>query len=414
MANRTPDQLFADNPIDPTAAQTTVPAMQSSALGAFDMQAQLAAKAAVSHASTHVSGGSDALSGCGLACSYSPTAWTPTAATIQGQFEGLNTKLLVLDIATSNQVKITANSESVVVDNDSATPSLRGDVTDTWTLGEPGTTWKAGYFSGGLVGTPSVSVGEAGAGIYRPAASQLGLAANSKAVIVDNDGATPSLRGDVTATWDLGEDGITWRRGYIATLVDPLIAAAADPVNKAVSLVLSSLTAARSITMPDADVDLTYVRAASVSQAGYAEAADVTETEAGTDAARYVTPSGLATASPRAPYTINDTGVSTYTISDAQANSDTGFNLREDFSVDQIDASADTVAYTVATAEAGSLAVVYVRSGQYANFAGSGVSISNAALNDGTATTVTVTGPRVVTLSYLTSSYVMMTGGDVA
>lgn len=62
----------------------------------------------------------------------------------------------------------------------------------------------------GTVGTTAVSVGAASTGLYRPAASQLGLAANSEAVIVDNDDTVPSLRPDVTSVWDLGEEAFAW------------------------------------------------------------------------------------------------------------------------------------------------------------------------------------------------------------
>lgn len=61
----------------------------------------------------------------------------------------------------------------------------------------------------GTVGTTALAVGAAGTGLYRPAASQLGLAANSEAVIVDNDGVA-SFRPDVTSTWLLGEEAFAW------------------------------------------------------------------------------------------------------------------------------------------------------------------------------------------------------------
>lgn len=67
----------------------------------------------------------------------------------------------------------------------------------------------------GAVGATGVSVGSTATGIYRPAASQLGLAANSEAVIVDNDSATPSLRPDADSTWDLGETATRWKTAYV-------------------------------------------------------------------------------------------------------------------------------------------------------------------------------------------------------
>lgn len=62
----------------------------------------------------------------------------------------------------------------------------------------------------GAVGAPTVIVGGGIEGLFEPAANQLGLAANSEAVIVDNAGATPALRPDVDNTWDLGSVGKAW------------------------------------------------------------------------------------------------------------------------------------------------------------------------------------------------------------
>ena len=55
-----------------------------------------------------------------------------------------------------------------------------------------------------------------GCGLSCPSPHQLHLGANGESVIVDNDDATPALRPDVTATWDLGEAAAEWRNGYFS------------------------------------------------------------------------------------------------------------------------------------------------------------------------------------------------------
>jgi hypothetical protein len=60
------------------------------------------------------------------------------------------------------------------------------------------------------------------------------------------------------------------------------------------SLVVTNPTADRTVTVPDADVDLTYVRQATDIAAGYAEKATDAETLGGADTTRYVTSAGLA------------------------------------------------------------------------------------------------------------------------
>lgn len=67
----------------------------------------------------------------------------------------------------------------------------------------------------GAVGAPSVTFdGFTDVGLFHVAANQLGLAANSEAVIVDNDSATPSFRPDVDDTWTLGESAFKWADGF--------------------------------------------------------------------------------------------------------------------------------------------------------------------------------------------------------
>lgn len=118
---------------------------------------------------------------------------------------------LATGAGVQGQVQLFANGEAVVVDNDSTVPSLRPD-SSVWTLGETSFRWNKLYTESGTVAAPAVNVNNVG--LFRPAANQLGLAANSEAVIVDNDAATPSLRPDVDDTWTLGEAAIRWADGF--------------------------------------------------------------------------------------------------------------------------------------------------------------------------------------------------------
>jgi len=119
-----------------------------------------------------------------------------------------------------NQLGLAAFSEAVIVDNDSATPSLRPDVANVWDLGESGFRWKDLHSERALVGNGTVGApayaftGDTDVGLFRVGANHLGLGANSEAVIVDNDSATPSLRPDVANVWDLGESGFRWKDLY--------------------------------------------------------------------------------------------------------------------------------------------------------------------------------------------------------
>lgn len=94
------------------------------------------------------------------------------------------------------------------------TGALAPLATATYDLGSNALRWDVLYLDVGAVATPSISVGETTVGLYRPAASQLGLAANSEAVIVDNDAATPSFRPDANDVWVLGEAALRWNTGY--------------------------------------------------------------------------------------------------------------------------------------------------------------------------------------------------------
>lgn len=170
--------------------------------------------------------------------------------------------------------------------------------------------------------------------------------------------------------------------------------------------VITALTAAEVRTLINVEDGAT---------AGGATAASQAEVDAGTVTDEYVSPDTLANKAPRAPVTINDTGVSAYTISDAAVNSATGFDVGTDFQVDQQDATADSVAYTVGTAAAGSLATISLRSGQDCTLTGSGVTLTQAAMQDGTATLASVTGApgaRALALWWVTSTYVVLVGGD--
>lgn len=387
------------------------------------------------HAPTHEGGGSDPIAGCDLACGQTPSNFTPTSATIGGMVEGIDELLGalgaqsvsvdddgVLDAASGTEVGATFDLTVNKAAGDYIAEST--NVTET---NAPGTANKLREWSVG--GTPKLSIASSGAitvhgagtdaapglridrgsggavGITNPGDSQLGLVANGEKLLVDNTGANPTLLPDADGTWDLATAAAKFRQAFISTLVDPLIAASADPVNRAVSFVLSSLTAARTITVPNANVDLTPASQSTVNT--------------GTNATQAVTASTLANRSPRAVKLLNNSGVGAYTISDAAAVAVDGFKLRDDFSISQQDASGDLMAYTVETAEANSLVKVTVWNGQQATFTGSGVTVSPVDFPDGTASLASVdatigSSDRVVFLYYLTATFVELFGGDPA
>lgn len=72
----------------------------------------------------------------------------------------------------------------------------------------------------GAVGAPSVAVGVAGVGIFRPTGFILGLAANSEAIYVENTGARTALRGDVNDAWQLGDTGLRFSESHVTTRYD--------------------------------------------------------------------------------------------------------------------------------------------------------------------------------------------------
>lgn len=337
------------------------------------------------HASTHIKDGSDELVGCDLACGYSPTAgsYTPTGGgKISDHFAGIAAKLVQFTVATNLAALTPASGVSMYADNTGAAPALRGHDA-TWTLGTLAIPVARAILAAGALATPSLSVREDTTGIYSPATNQVGFVANNKGVLFGG-GASPSFAPIDDAAYDLGTVAAKWRQAHIQTLVGPLIAAPADPVNQAVSLVLSSLTAARTITVPDDDVDLQYSRVATTSAAGASPRATQAEVDAGTDADGHVTPETLAGLAQRAPVVLSSSGVGAYTISDAAIESATGFPVRGDLSIDQQDASADLMAYTIATAAIGSAFKVTIRNGQAASFTGSGVTLVPMDFPDGT------------------------------
>lgn len=84
----------------------------------------------------------------------------------------------------------------------------------------------------GSAAAPAVGVGGASQGIFRAAAAQLGLAANSEAVIVDNAGAIPVFRPDVDSTWDLGDN----TRRFRVTWTDAVVCGPGDATNAAIEI----------------------------------------------------------------------------------------------------------------------------------------------------------------------------------
>lgn len=103
-----------------------------------------------------------------------------------------------IDSSVANQIAITANGESVIIDNDSATPSLRPDVDNTWTLGENALRWQAAKVNAGAAATPSLSIRSDDLGIYSPAASQLALATDG-ALAVKVEGTLDAATGNEVA-----------------------------------------------------------------------------------------------------------------------------------------------------------------------------------------------------------------------
>lgn len=312
MADRTIDQLYTDNPIAPTVGTTKIPAMKSGAAGAFDV---------------------GDIDGDQLDIDFTPSNYTPSTAPAEASdvddlaahLAGIDNKLAAIDDGTSNQVAITANGESVIVDNDAATPSFRPDADNTWCLGEDATRWKCiaggpgsaaeptlnlrentvGLYSpapsqlavatdgaqvanfegtldaatgnevsvsltptinkatsgnytalevdvtetaapgtddrlldlkvggtsqtyvtnggaivtqAGSVSAPTLAVRDTATGVYSPATNELALVANGEYVAIDNASATPSLRPDVTSTWDFGESALRWKCGYFSCI----------------------------------------------------------------------------------------------------------------------------------------------------------------------------------------------------
>lgn len=200
------------------------------------------------HAASHVSGGGDPIAGCDLACGETPTNFTPTSATLGGMVQGIDNKLGELgaqSVTADPDGKLehaSANEVGVVevLEVDKAAGNYIAKSTDVTETSAPGSAnklreWKVG-------GTPKLSIASSGSatihnagtpaapaleidrgaggklGLHAPADNQLALAANDESLIVDNDGGTPSLRGDVTETWALGELAFAYAQVYSAQL----------------------------------------------------------------------------------------------------------------------------------------------------------------------------------------------------
>lgn len=74
---------------------------------------------------------------------------------------------------------------------------------DSYDLASSAIPFRRGYYGAGTIAAPSVRVGDDGTGLYSPGASQLGLGANNKAVIVDASGNRIALHAD--AVWSIGQ-----------------------------------------------------------------------------------------------------------------------------------------------------------------------------------------------------------------
>lgn len=136
-----------------------------------------------------------------------------------------------LRLPAPKQLGLVAFNEEVVVDNAGATPALRPDVDNVWNCGTATKAWLVVschtlqaltrvLAPSGSVGSPAVDVGGSG-GLFVPLSNQVGIAANSKAVIVDNDSATPSFRPDADDAWTSGEEGFGWKAIFADALSIP-------------------------------------------------------------------------------------------------------------------------------------------------------------------------------------------------
>lgn len=373
---------------------------------------------------------------CALMGAYSPNAYTPTAATPVGQLTGIDNKLAdlgsasvtvdpdgVLNHASANEVgalleievnKAAGNytAEQTIV-TETAAPGTANKLKE-WVVGVTTkiTAWASGAFTvhnPGTAALPALEVdyGSGGKlGVYAPAANTIAVAANAKAVVLDGS-ATAALTPLTDGLLGLGTAALKWTTSFISKLVAPLIADASD-LTKTISFVLSGITTGtnRTITMPDANVDLTRASQATVNT--------------GTNATQAVTAATLANKTRRAPIALTSAGVGTYTISDAAAVTADGFPVRGDLMIDQQDAASDYMTYTIATAVAGSIALVVARNGQDAEFTASGVTLVYPDAQDGTAGSSQYvsagvgTSDRAALLVWITATRVMVFGGDVA
>lgn len=248
------------------------------------------------------------------------------------------------------------------------------------------------------------------------------------------------------------------------TIVDPVIGDNVD-TSKTVTFDLSAIATAtqRTITMPDADLefvkhkrdataapgasndntqgyavgsqwidvtgDAEYVcvdastgaavwrarggspSAASESTAGIAEIATQAEADGGSDDTRIMTAKKVAALAMRAPLVINDTGVSGYTISDANAIAFDGFAARDDWQIHQKDASGDYVTYTLGVCAPNTVIVIRVDATQGCDFVGSGITLT---FDKGNSDTSAGGGssPRILGVLYDSDGNATVTGTD--
>lgn len=183
-----------------------------------------------------------------------------------------DTTVASLSVPSADTLALTANSESVIIDNDSTTPSLRPDADSVWTLGEAAIAWsnvfsdKVTLTDDGTEAAPAITFGtstssgfrfasntvrvvEGGqdviawsydggtgqavsraftegsrarptygwngrdtSGLFASGVNVVGLSANQEAVYLD--GSIPSFYPRTDLTHDLGTDTLAWKDTY--------------------------------------------------------------------------------------------------------------------------------------------------------------------------------------------------------
>lgn len=163
--DRTIPELYVDNPVVPAAGVKIVVADASGNAGAMltttllttsanEINA-LATKATVVGADKIVIEDSAAswakkgalvsgVNGCAMACATSRTNFTPTAATVDGNFTGIDNalaKVAPITVSVANEYTITENTHTVTFDAAGATPALRPGAANTIDNGELALPW---------------------------------------------------------------------------------------------------------------------------------------------------------------------------------------------------------------------------------------------------------------------------------